>query len=118
MQKVEVELIDRNGCERSAKQNGGQVGGRWQYLNTKFERECYEQINVLIMNVLMKKKIRRLLFFTVHLRPQIAKANRGGRSCIQSVVKRINVNPKLQQHNNIRLNTKILIQGKKKNKMT
>ena len=114
MQKVEVELIDRNGRERSAKQNGGQVGGRWQYLNTKFERECYEQINVLIMNVLMKK----LLFFTVHLRPQIAKANRGGRSCMQSVVKRINVKPKLQQHNNIRLNTKILIQGKKKNKMT
>ena len=56
MQKVEVELIDRNGRERSANQNGGQVGGRWQYLNTKFEGERYEQINVLIMDVLMKKK--------------------------------------------------------------
>ena len=90
MQKVEVELIDRNGRERSANQNGGQVGGRWQYLNTKFEGECYEEIDVSIMNVLMKKKIRRLLLFTVCLRPQIAKANCGGRSYTQSVVKLVN----------------------------
>ena len=37
---------------------------------------------------------------TVYLRPQIAKANRGGRSYTQSVVKPVII--KLQQYNNIR----------------
>jgi len=43
---------------------------------------------------------------TVCLRPQIAKANRGGRSYTQSVVKPVII--KIQQYNNIRLNTKML----------
>jgi len=43
---------------------------------------------------------------TICLRPQIAKANRGGRSYTQSVVKPIII--KLQQYNNIRLNTTML----------
>jgi len=37
---------------------------------------------------------------TVYLRPQIAKANRGGRSYAQSVIKPVIM--KLQQYNNIR----------------
>ena len=37
---------------------------------------------------------------TVYLRPQIAKANRGGRSYMQSVVKPVII--KLQQYNHIR----------------
>ena len=32
---------------------------------------------IMFMNVLMNEKLKRLLFFTVCLRPQIAKANRG-----------------------------------------
>ena len=43
---------------------------------------------------------------TVCRRPQIAKTNRGGRRYTQSVVKPVII--KLQQYNNIRLNTKIL----------
>ena len=44
---------------------------------------------------------------TVRLRPQIAKANRGGRSYTQSVVNKP-VIITLQQYNNIRLNTTML----------
>ena len=48
----------------------------------------------------------------VCLRPQIAKANPGGRSYRQSVVKPVII--KLQQYNNIKLNTTLLNERNKK----
>ena len=68
------------------------------------------------MKLKFNEKIERLLFFTVCVRPRIAKANRGGRSYTQSVVQLVIIN--LQQYNNIRLNTNIKYKEKKKNKMT
>ena len=56
-------------------------------------------VSYFFVSTLNKKSI-------VCLRPQIAKANRGGRSYTQSVVKLVII--KLQQYNNIRLNTTIL----------
>jgi len=54
----------------------------------------------------LKKYKKKYIKGTVCLRPQIAKANRGGRSYTQSVVKPVII--KLQQYNDIRLNTTML----------
>jgi len=61
-------------------------------------KDCYNNVHGFIFIIYFHITIKYIKG-TVCLRPQIAKANRGGRSYTQSVVKPVII--KLQQYNNI-----------------